>query len=206
MVLLLILSPFLEDDKIRMIVGGILLSAILFFGIYAVSYQRKSMITASIFGLPWFVLAWVNIFISIPSPVLPIISEMFLGLFYIYIAIVLLSYVLKTSQVTGDVLYGAVSIYLFIGGAWYAIYTVIEALHPGSFYIGAAYNIDGVLNQSDFLYYSFATLTTLGYGDITPVTSIARSFAVTEAIIGVMYLAIIISRLVGLYITQTQKT
>ncbi len=202
-VLLLLLFPFLEGGKNRMMILIILFSVILFLGIHAVSYQRKNVIIGSIFGLPWFLLTWVNFFISTPSFILATISDIFLCLFYFFTALLILSYILKSSRVTGDVLYGAVSVYLLIGGAWYAIYTVIYSLHPGSFIIAAIHNIDGVINWSDFLYFSFSTLTTLGYGDVIPVTSSARSFAMLEAIVGVMYLAIIISRLVGLYIADS---
>jgi len=85
------------------------------------------------------------------------------------------------------------------------IYVLIERLHPGSFFINPAYRTGTPIDGSDFLYYSYTTLTTLGYGDIVPVTSQARSVSIVEAIIGVMYLAIIISRLVGLYIVHSPK-
>jgi uncharacterized membrane protein len=55
------------------------------------------------------------------------------------------------------------------------------------------------MTYSDFLFFSFATLTTVGYGDITPVTTQARSFAIVEAVYGVLYSAILIARVVGLY-------
>jgi hypothetical protein len=114
---------------------------------------------------------------------------------------------MKSEQVDADVLYGSVCIYLLIGGIFAMIYLLIETLHPGSFFIDPAYNINGVVDAADFIYYSFITLVTLGYGDIIPVASYARGSAVIEGIIGVMYLAIIISRLVGLYIANsTEKT
>ncbi|UCH08215.1 MAG: two pore domain potassium channel family protein [Deltaproteobacteria bacterium] len=205
MLLLFVLLPFLEGGTIRRMILDILTSAVLFFGIYAVSYDRKKVVIALAFALPWFVSAWVELLSSTPSLILGSISTVFLILFYAFTAIAILSFVLKSAQVSQDVLYGAVSIYLLIGGIWFAIYALIETLRPGSFVIDPVYNIDGVVNWPDFLYYSFTTLTTLGYGDIITVTSLARSFAVLEAIIGVMYLAVIISRLVGLYIARSIK-
>ena len=98
---------------------------------------------------------------------------------------------------TPDVLYGAISVYLMIGLTWSVAYLLLENLYPGSFYIDAAHNPDGYLNLSDLLYYSYVTLTTLGYGDITLVTSQARSLAFLEAVCGVLYVAVLVARLVG---------
>ncbi len=80
---------------------------------------------------------------------------------------------------------------------------LLEAIQAGSI----VNNISGVVNLSDLVYFSYITLTTLGYGEIIPITAGARSLAIIEAIIGVMYIAIIISRLVGLFIAKslTQK-
>ncbi|NIM15238.1 MAG: two pore domain potassium channel family protein [Candidatus Aminicenantes bacterium] len=207
-ILLLVLYPFLEGGISGLIILITLISAICFFGVYAVSYNRKNLIIALTFGLPYVVLNWIGLLRlipSIPELILVFFINIFTMLFYAFTAIVILSFVLKAAKVNEDVLFGAVSIYMLIGGAWSAIYTTIELLKPGSFIIDAVNNIDGILNWSDFIYFSFETLTTLGYGDIIPVTSVARSFAVTEAIIGVMYLAIIISRLVGMYISQSKE-
>ncbi len=78
---------------------------------------------------------------------------------------------------------------------------MLEAIQPGSI----VNNISGVVNLSDFVYFSYITLTTLGYGEIIPMTAGARSLAIIEAIVGVMYIAIIISRLVGLFIADSLK-
>ncbi len=75
----------------------------------------------------------------------------------------------------------------------------------GSFYIDAALSPDGRLDFSDFVYFSFTTLTTLGYGDITPVSSHARSATSLQAILGVLYIAMLISRFVSIYIAQSSR-
>ena len=78
-------------------------------------------------------------------------------------------------------------------------FQLVEGMQPGSFYIDPARNVDGIVNWADLLFYSFATLTTLGYGDITPITSPARSLAALEAVTGVLYIAFLVARLVGLH-------
>lgn len=203
MVLWLILYPILEGDAIRLFILNILMSAIVLFGIFAVSYGKKTVVTGLAFGLPWFILTWLSLFISSTPLILILLSNVFLIFFLSFTAIVILLFVIRSKEISADFLYGAVSVYLLIGGTWSTIYTFLEAVQPGSFVIDSTYNIDGIVNWSDLLYYSYATLTTLGYGDVIPVTSHARSLAVIEAIIGVMYLATIISRLVGLFISKS---
>ena len=98
-----------------------------------------------------------------------------------------------------ELIFGAVSAYLLLGVAWGFLHTLVELLQPGAYLVPRELNPDGILNNADFLYFSFTTLTTLGYGDITPVTSQARSMVILEAVTGVFYLAVLISRLIGLY-------
>ena len=105
----------------------------------------------------------------------------------------------RIMRVNEDVLYGAVCIYMLIGGTFSMVFALIEGLLPGSFHTASTGQL---LTWHDFVYYSYATLTTLGYGDIVPASNHARAFAVLEAILGVMYLAVIISRLVGNFISQ----
>jgi voltage-gated potassium channel len=88
----------------------------------------------------------------------------------------------------------AVNCYLLIGVLWAVFYTLTETLAPGSFALtgnGPAWK--------DLYYFSFVTLTTLGYGDIQPLSPLARSLAMTEAIAGVMFTGILVARLVGMY-------
>ena len=204
-ILMIILYPFLETGTSSIIFWNILLSIVLFFGVFAVSYSKKNFILALIFALPWFVLAWIEQ-VTGPLSLIPgLISLISIILFFTFTLIIIFNFVLKSEIINKDVLFGAVCIYLLLGGIFTLIYFLIEVVHPGSFFIDPKFNTDGILNALDFMYYSFSTLTTLGYGDIIPVSSHARSFAILEAVLGVMYLAIIISRLVGLYITQAKN-
>jgi len=205
MVLLLLLYPFLVGGTAQRILMNILMSAIFFFGIGVVSYSRKNLIIAVSLGVPWFILTWVEMITPDPSVYLSLAAGILAILFFAFTAIVILRFVLEAKEVTGDVLFGAASIYMLIGGLWFMIYLVIENLQPGSF-MYAALGPDQVVEWTEFLYYSFATLTTLGYGDIVPVSLLAKHFAAAQAIVGVMYLAIIISRLVGLFIAQSRTS
>ncbi len=98
---------------------------------------------------------------------------------------------------------GAICIYLLLGVMWSIAYGVIEYSQPGSF-TGLAESVSPAWN-TDFVYYSFVTITTLGYGDITPLTQTARSLSFAEAIVGQFYIAVMVAGLVSAYITAKQK-
>jgi hypothetical protein len=102
--------------------------------------------------------------------------------------------------VTVDTLKGGIAIYVLIGVAWALFYTILFDFNPNSF--------DGITSsqfQADLLHFSFVTLTTLGYGNILPLGTLARTASDLEAIVGVMYPAILIARLVSLYSTNSQE-
>ena len=113
------------------------------------------------------------------------------------VILVLVQYIFMAKTVTRDVLYAAISIYLLLGAIFVPIYGFVETLWPGSFIDGAM--PDRSVTWQQFIYYSYVTLTTMGYGDMLPISWWARSIASMEAVIGVLYLAIMMARLVGLY-------
>lgn len=116
---------------------------------------------------------------------------------YLYIIVLLLKNLLSHRIITANMIYCAISTYLLIGVMWSGIYMVIEGISPGSF--------TGISDPSDLLYFSFTSLTTLGFGDILPQPIIAKRLAVLEAAMGGIYLAVIIAMLVGRYMTMEEK-
>jgi hypothetical protein len=100
---------------------------------------------------------------------------------------------LKKGPITAYRIQGAIAVYLLLGLAWAHTYDLIEYLSPGAF----TGTITDSARFSSWMYFSFVTLATLGYGDITPMHPVARSLAVAEAITGQLYLAILIARLVS---------
>jgi hypothetical protein len=101
----------------------------------------------------------------------------------------------KIKNVTSDTIWQAISVYLLIGLTWGMFFSFVNLVSPGSFVDNTL--PDQAISFPAMNYYSFVTLATLGYGDILPVTEAARSLAVMEVLTGVLYLAILISRLVG---------
>ncbi len=117
------------------------------------------------------------------------------------IALVLLAQVFRAGPVTSYRLQGAIAVYLLFGVGWAHAYHLTGLLHPGSFNTPAG-EIPSVL---DWVYFSFVTLTTVGYGDITPVRPIARTLAMGEALTGQLYLAVLIARLVAMEVVSWQS-
>jgi len=202
LVFLLLVYPFLEHGSIREAFLSILSAVIPITAIFAVSYNKRNLIIAILLGVPTIAGELIDLFgIELPHAVIVV----FALLFYLFTLITIISYVFRDEEVTGDTIYGAICVYLLIGITWTTIFVLINILQPGSFYINPPNNIDNVQDWSDFIYYSYATLTTLGYGDITPVTSQARSVGVLETIVGQLYLTILLARLIGLHLTRSIK-
>jgi len=135
-------------------------------------------------------------------PFMYLAGQCFGIVFFAFMVVTILSFVFKQYDITHDVIYGAVVVYLFIAIMWTYIFRVVEVLQPGSFTITQALAEETRLT---FLYYSIVTITTLGYGDITPVTDVAKSFSALEAVIGQIYLVVLVARLVGINIAQSMN-
>lgn len=120
----------------------------------------------------------------------------------------ILNQVLTTEYVTLDTVVGAASVYLLIGLLWSALYALLEVWVPGSLRYPPDFEPTGpaplvpLLRDTIVLYYSFETLTTIGYGDVTPASPPARFFSVCEALVGQLYLAVLVARFVGLQVTH----
>jgi hypothetical protein len=123
---------------------------------------------------------------------------LFMYMLYIAIAIIfMLKKIFSEKRVTGDTIKGSISIYLLIGIWWQIFYTAIWLIQPASFVLHV-----NRIDSPDFFYFSFTTMTTLGYGDVIPKTYTAKTAAILQAITGQMYLAILVARLVGLHIAN----
>jgi len=121
-----------------------------------------------------------------------------LAIFFAFCALRLLQKVLRPGLVSAGKLYDAASIYLLLGLTWSALYNWTEQRVPGSFHVAGDSSLRPVTSET-LLYFSFTTLTTVGFGDVVAVRSLSRMLASMEAITGVLYVAILIARLAGSY-------
>jgi hypothetical protein len=108
----------------------------------------------------------------------------------------LLRYVLRRDVMTADKLWGAGAAFMMIGVLWAYLYGIVQHLYPGSFAIGGTV---APLSLVELLYFSFTVLTSTGFGDIAPATPQARAVCVLQQIVGILFVAILIARLAGVY-------
>ncbi len=197
LVALILVYPFFKG----VLALNVLLTTVLLTALYAVGYGRQRWWVAVALGVPYILSLWFVV-LGYSEEVVVLAGLGFGILFLGYTAGTILQHVMHRRQVDADLLYGAVASYLLIGIAWALLYSLLEWIQPGSFQHTASDD----LAWDDFLYYSFVTLTTLGYGDLTPLSAHVRSFAMLEAITGVFYVAILVARLVGLHLVQSVAT
>lgn len=194
LVILLLVSPMIDNERTGGVVLSGLFTLVLVVGTFVVGRSRRDLIVVLALSVPWLYLTWLHTVWS--GSALDMVSGALLAACTLYMAAVLLLSVVAAEKVTHDVISGAISVYLLMGVAWTVIYVLIEGLSPGSFAIGE--QGEGTIWEK-LLYFSFTTLTTLGYGDIAPLSSVARMWTVFEAVFGTLFLAVLISRLVSLY-------
>jgi len=113
----------------------------------------------------------------------------------------LLRFVLRASSVDSEVLCASISAYLTLGLIWTMAYWLVEQLTPGAFAFNTTTGTKETMEGFNAFYFSLITLSTVGYGDITPVSKVARMLAAMEAMTGLFYVAVLIARLVALYST-----
>ena len=195
LLLLFFFHPFVAEDLSGFRVLDIIFLVILLSGIYSISSNRQLFAAALLFSLVAFGSSIGSYFLRNTS--LTVLSLCFYGLFFGLMMISILSNIMKVKKVTADTIFGSICVYLLLGTLWAIVFGLIEISTPGSFNLG---DDSALVFNYKFIYYSFVTLTTLGYGDITPVLPAARTLSSLEAVTGQLYIAILVARLVALHI------
>jgi hypothetical protein len=122
--------------------------------------------------------------------------------FHTFVVVCLLRYMLRDEIMTQDELFAAAGLYALMAFVFAYLYALLEWWRPGAFVINAANNPTGVTRWWDLLYFSFTCLTSVGFGEITPANDHARSLVMIQQMLGVLYFALVVSRLVTL---QTRR-
>ena len=195
---MIIIGPLFEEFVHVRIIMDILWSAIFVSAIYAVSQKKHHILIAVLLALPMLGSIWTKYFVQ--HKALMVVGSLCGAAFFLFAIIQMLIFIYSHKEVTRDLIIGAAVVYLFMALMWTFIFVVVETLHPGSFNLPEGVDIAAT---RQFVYYSFVTLTTLGYGDITPITSLARSLCILEAVIGQLYLVVQVAWLVGVHVSQS---
>jgi Ion channel len=167
------------------------------FCVYAVSFRRGLLVVAAALAIPAFTQRVLNL--TVDASALSILNIGLSFLFDAFVVVIIFRRVFGLSQPNAETIFGALCIYLLVGFAFASIYGMISLLNLRAFYLDPTTNSHSVPNRFDLVYYSFASLSSVGAAGITPVSGEARSITVIETIVGVLYLAVLISRLVGAY-------
>ena len=152
---------------------------------------------AGLLAIPPFTARWISYLR--PDLLPPEVFQLAGIVFVLFVVVNLLRFVLKARSVNSEVLCASVSAYLLLGLAWTFAYWFVGDVSPGAFSFNVAAEPDKTIRGFDGIYFSFITLCTVGYGDITPVSKVARMLAALEAITGLLYVAVLIARLVAMY-------
>jgi hypothetical protein len=196
LVLLILLYPFLEHFQSGRVAVVIFDWAILVLALRSASATGVEtrfgyalliptiglQVLAALTGISW-------IYVS---------TLLFQAALHTFVIISLFRYVLRDEVMTLDELFAAASLYAMLAFVFAYLYSVIEFLSPGAFFINPSNNPDNVLSWFEMLYFSFTCLTSVGFGEMTPVSDHARSLVMLQQIMGVLYLAIVISRLISM--------
>lgn len=193
LLLVVAIHPLVDRGAITSAVFLVFSTWVLLSAAYAVSHTKRSLAIALLLAMPAIVTGWSHLFVQ--TQILHLVSLTFFILFYLYTLLLVLGHVLRAENVTADEIYGALSVYILMGIAWGLGYGILERLAPGSFHSVVSRQV----GPADLIYYSFVTLTTVGYGDIYPISPVARSFSIIEAMVGIVFIAVFISRLVGMH-------
>ncbi len=179
-------------------IHGVLFSIVYVTSLLAVGKNISTLTTGSLLLVPALILRWYN---EISPGVIPhYIATLFAIVLLVYVAVNILRFIIKAPNVNSEVVYAGISAYLILGILWAFLYLLISESFPDSFHRSVNATTGPVqLNINEALYFSFITIATVGYGDITAVLPFARTLTYLQAVIGGFYMAILIARLVAKY-------
>jgi hypothetical protein len=195
--LLFFFFPFVEEIKGGEIIVAILLTLVLISGVFAVTSSRRTLVVALLLAIPAVGGRWINHF---QPHLLPPAAFLVPTLVLIALVVVhLLRFVLSAPSVDTQVLCASISAYVMLGLIWTLAYWLVAEVNPAAFAFNTSTGAKESMQGFNAFYFSFVTLSTVGYGDITPVSKVARMLAALEAMTGLLYVAVLIARLVALY-------
>jgi len=191
-----LLFPFVHNIKAEFAIIATLFFLAIIFTLRAIELKKSTYIACAAMGGVGLIVGF-SAFFTVDSNLKQVLIAFSLGIYALFMIISIIFMIQKmfsTTKVTGDVIRGGISVYLLLGFLWTLFYVLIYHFDSKAFFISYPWH------DSFLFYFSFSTLTTVGYGDISPINKAAMVLANLEAIVGQLYLAIFISRLIGLHV------
>ena len=203
LLLALVVPALVPQGSVISVLFTAFFTAILFSGLYAVSRERGHFLIGLSIAAPAAILNWWSQISYVLA--IDLLGKLLAAVFMAYLAWLILVHIMRSPRVDMNLVYASICIYLLVGFLCGFGFSVIELLNESAIKYAATDVLAGVpAREVRTLYYSFVTLTTLGYGDITPVSAPARVLAMTEALTGQLMLVVLVARLVALHITHTE--
>jgi Ion channel len=193
----LILFPYAEANHFGSYAFRVIGSFAIVVSVYAAKVHRSLLVLAIMLAIP--ALLERIVLPKVDAHAFYVFNIVLTLVFDVVIVAVIFRHVLAAEQPTSETIFGALCLYLLVGFSFASIYGLITAFQASAFYLDPHMNLHSVPDRFDLIYYSFATMTSLGAAGITPVSAQARSFSILESILGVLYLAVLITRLIGAY-------
>jgi hypothetical protein len=175
--------------------GRAILSLIIISGLIATVRDRRVILLALALTIASLFVGWEDI--DRPNLYLHLFNNLYSWMFIAFLIVLILRQVFRAGPITSRRVQGSIAVYLLLGLLWAVSYEIVELLNPASFRIASQH---GNPTLPQLGYFSFTTLATLGLGDILPVSPLARSLVVLEALMGQLYPVLLIARLVTLEI------
>jgi hypothetical protein len=197
LVLLFVASPFVEAMRNGTVLESVLATVVVCMGVLAVGGRRQTLVLAIILVLPAVVGNWAHHIWHESFPLEAVLAGRLV--FLAFVVVRLLVFILRAPKVNSEVLCAGVSIYLLIGLVWSLGYRLVALATPDAFAFSVPPSSPHEMTRFNAFYFSFMTLTTVGYGDITPVSPVARMLAIMESMSGTLFVGVLIARLVSLY-------
>jgi len=194
---ILILYPYVQNGGFGYFAFRVVGIAGVLIAVYAIRLRRTLLLVALLLAAPAVLERMLPR--EPDAGLLSILSIVLSFVFDVFIVVVIFRRVFGNDQPNSETVFGALCIYLLVGYAFASLYGLVAAIQPHAFYLDPQTNLHTIPNRFDFIYYSFATMVSLGAAGITPVSAPARSLSVIQAIAGVLYLAVLIARLMGAY-------
>jgi hypothetical protein len=186
--------PFLDESTSGRVALGVLQPGIVLLAVYAVRRTLALTWVALLLGLPAVVFSVLEV-ARPESDVIIVVSALVHAPFYFFVSYAMIRYLFHDDRVTRDELFATGAAFTVVAWGFAYVYAAVQVVWPGSF-VGAGG--PGDRSWFDLLFLSFTTLTSVGLSDVIPVLPNARSLVIVEQVAGVLYVALVVARLVGL--------
>lgn len=203
LVAMFILLPFVDALAWGNFIEGIVFTIVLIAAVSAIGGRRRTLVLAILLVAPALIFRWLSHIwpVSVPLELSLVASTIFV----LYVISHLFHYVMVAPSVNEEVLYAAVAVYLLIAVAWSFVFRLVAHLDPNAFAFTVPQATGNAMQGFTAMYYSVGSLSSVSFGDIIPVSNVARMLVLLEAVVGLFYMTIMIARLVSLYTSSAES-